>query len=76
MRRVNTRGIKAANKCMLMAACAYNLKKLLKRMKEVGPEVKKFLKISAKMTLQLLFVSWPLIFFNHRKNLQLQLTNT
>jgi hypothetical protein len=76
MRRVNTRGIKAANKCMLMAACAYNLKKLLKRMTEVGPEVKKFLKISAKMTLQLLFVSWPLIFFNHRKNLQLQLTNT
>ena len=30
MRRVNTRGIKQANKCMLMAAIAYNLKKLLK----------------------------------------------
>jgi hypothetical protein len=30
MRRVNTRGIKQANKCMLMAAVAYNLKKLLK----------------------------------------------
>jgi hypothetical protein len=29
MRRVNTRGIKQANKCMLMAAIAYNLKKLL-----------------------------------------------
>jgi transposase len=29
MRRVNTRGIKGANKCMLMAAAAYNLKKLL-----------------------------------------------
>ena len=29
MRRVNTRGIKQANKCMLMAAVAYNLKKLL-----------------------------------------------
>jgi transposase len=29
MRRVNTRGIKQANKCMLMAAAAYNLKKLL-----------------------------------------------
>jgi hypothetical protein len=30
MRRVNTRGIKQANKCIMMAAIAYNLKKLLK----------------------------------------------
>lgn len=30
MRRVNTRGISQANKCMLMAAVAYNLKKLMK----------------------------------------------
>lgn len=30
MKRVNTRGIKQANKCMLMAAIAYNLKKMLK----------------------------------------------
>lgn len=30
MRRVNTRGIHQANKCMLMAAVAYNLKKLMK----------------------------------------------
>jgi IS5 family transposase len=30
MRRVNTRGIKQATKCMLMSAIAYNLKKLLK----------------------------------------------
>ena len=30
MKRVNTRGIKAANKCMLMSAVAYNLKKILK----------------------------------------------
>lgn len=30
MRRVNTRGIKLANKCLLMAAIAYNLKKMLK----------------------------------------------
>ena len=30
MRRVNTRGLKQANKCMLMAAVAYNLKKLMK----------------------------------------------
>jgi transposase len=30
MRRVNTRGLSLANKCMLMAATCYNLKKLLK----------------------------------------------
>ncbi len=30
MKRVNTRGLNQANKCMLMAAIAYNLKKLLK----------------------------------------------
>ncbi len=30
MKKVNTRGIQQANKCMLMAACAHNLKKLLK----------------------------------------------
>ncbi len=31
MKRVNTRGIQQASKCMLMAAVAYNLKKLLNR---------------------------------------------
>lgn len=30
MRKVNTRGIKLANKCMILAGMAYNLKKLLK----------------------------------------------
>lgn len=30
MKRVNTRGIKQANKCMLMAAIAYNIKKMMK----------------------------------------------
>ena len=30
MRRVNTRGIKQANKCIIMSAVAYNLKKLLR----------------------------------------------
>lgn len=30
MKRINTRGIAKANKCMIMAAIAYNLKKLLK----------------------------------------------
>jgi len=30
MRKVNTIGIKLANKCMIMAGIAYNLKKLIK----------------------------------------------
>ena len=30
MKRVNTKGLKQANKCMVMAAIAYNLKKLMK----------------------------------------------
>ncbi|WP_299251681.1 hypothetical protein [uncultured Aquimarina sp.] len=30
LRKVNTLGIRNANKCMLMAAIAYNLKKYLK----------------------------------------------
>jgi hypothetical protein len=54
MRRVNTRGIKQAAKCILMSAIAYNLKKLLKwesrkikavamaKMKEVGNIFKNF----------------------------------
>ena len=33
MRKVNTRGITQANKCMHLAAIAYNLKKLLKHTK-------------------------------------------
>jgi transposase len=32
LKRLNTKGVKQANKCMLMAATAYNLKKLLKNM--------------------------------------------
>jgi hypothetical protein len=30
MRKINTRGIESANKVMLMAALAYNLKKLMR----------------------------------------------
>lgn len=30
LKRINTRGIKLANKCMIMAAIAYNIKKLMK----------------------------------------------
>jgi transposase len=32
LKRINTKGLKQANKCMLVAATAYNLKKLLKKL--------------------------------------------
>jgi len=38
LKRINTKGLKQANKCMLMAATAYNLKKLLKY--TFGPLIK------------------------------------
>ena len=41
MRRVNTKGIGLANKCMTMAAIAYNLKKLMKwQSKKVLADIK------------------------------------
>jgi transposase len=36
MKRMNTRGIALADKCMITAAIAYNLKKLIKRMSKAG----------------------------------------
>lgn len=54
MRRVNTRGIRQANKCMLMAAVAYNLKKLMKfTEKKVQADVKA-LKIALQSSFLLL----------------------
>ena len=45
LKRVATKGIKQANKCMLMAASAYNLKKLLKcRFKPVQENIKQLKK--------------------------------
>jgi len=41
LKRINTKGIKQANKCMLMAAIAYNLKKLLKYKLKPIQEVQK-----------------------------------
>ena len=43
MRRVNTRGLQLANKCLLMAATCYNLKRLLKWMEEEGKNTKETL---------------------------------
>jgi transposase len=54
MRRVNTRGIHLAGKCLLMAAVCYNLKRLLKWMGESSQNPGKTLK-------KLLFIVWLLI---------------
>jgi len=53
MRRVNTRGIRLANKCLLMAAVCYNLKRLLKW---IGDEQKNTGKTACKRLLMLWLV--------------------
>jgi hypothetical protein len=54
MRRVNTRGIELANKCLLMAAVCYNLKRMLKWVAEGS-------KKTEKTPAKLLFVLWCLL---------------
>ena len=54
MRRVNTRGLQLAGKCLLMAAVCYNLKRLLKWMDEN-------LKNTEKMIAKLFFRLWLLL---------------
>ena len=56
MRKVNTIGIKQANKCMLMAAMAYNLKKYLKfteKLQKVKAESLAFSQLVISMLLAL-----------------------
>lgn len=50
MRRLNTRGIQQASKCMLMAAVSYNLKKLLKFK---GPSVNAAIKTLKKLPMNI-----------------------
>jgi transposase len=61
MRRVNTRGIKLANKCLLMAAVCYNLKRLLKWMGED-------LKNTEETLTQLISVLWYSMLLHGRKS--------
>jgi transposase len=42
MRKINTRGIESANKVMLMAAIAYNLKKLIKHQQKLKSAAQRF----------------------------------
>jgi transposase len=62
MRRINTRGLKQAEKCMLMAAAAYNLKKLLKFQQK---QIKVVAKVSEKCRNSIythFLYMWTLIF--------------
>jgi transposase len=54
MRRVNTRGIKQANKCIIMSAIAYNLKKLLKwQSRKIEADVKALQKAASAFFLNI-----------------------
>ena len=55
MKRVNTHGLELANKCMVMAAVAYNLKKLLKHQSSNRATVVHALKAEVKNCLSALF---------------------
>jgi len=68
MRRVNTRGLEGAGKCMLMAAVAYNLKKLLNhKPPKINAAVKKIKEKAGICFFYLLLILQPLIRGQSRK---------
>jgi transposase len=66
MRRVNTRGIKQAAKCILMSAIAYNLKKLLKWQQQKIKTAVMTMKKAEKCLCLFFFQLWPPILFNNQ----------
>jgi hypothetical protein len=66
MRRVNTRGIRQANKCMLMAAVAYNLKKLMKFSEQKRKTAVMRMKKAEKSLCSLLFILYGSIQVHNR----------
>jgi transposase len=68
MKRVNTRGLTQANKCILMAAVAYNLKKLLNyKVPKVMAAVKSIKETQEKRLQTFLFGVTDLIRYHNRK---------
>jgi transposase len=68
LRRMNTRGIKAAGKCMLMAATCYNLKKLLRfQATKAGALVMKMMKEAEKLLANFVLILLPSMKPNTRK---------
>lgn len=71
MKRVTTRGIEQANKCMLMAAVAYNLKKLMKFTSNKVLTVIKTMETKAKESLfKLVFSIRTLVVYQVTKSQQ------
>jgi transposase len=66
MRRVNTRGIKQANKCILMSAIAYNLKKLLKWQERKINTAAIAIKKAEQSLCSLFFLLWRPVNYGHR----------
>ena len=65
MKRMNTRGLRLATKCMIMAAIAYNLKKLLKYSEPKVQESLKQVELLMRNCLKtVLFLLWCIIVFN------------
>lgn len=60
MKRVNTRGIKQANKCMIMAAIAYNLKKALNFKSPRPMEAIASLEQQAQFSFSIFFLTTPM----------------
>jgi len=65
MRKMNTIGIRQANKNMLMAAVAYNLKKYLKF---EGKTLNKMIKEVKSLAIELMLEIWMLLSFIVRLN--------
>jgi hypothetical protein len=73
-KKVNTRGLKQANKCMLMAATAFNVKKLLKYAKKPRIPLPNSMELGQNPTinsLKELFLSFsPLTSFSRYQGLE------
>jgi transposase len=69
MKRVNTRGLNQANKCMLMAAVAYNLKKLMNyKVPKVMAAVKSMKEMQEKRLQTILFLlTRPIRLYNIKR---------
>ncbi len=68
MRKVNTIGINQANKCMIMAAVAYNLKKMMKWMSRKTETIVKAMEITQqKCILVLDCIIQPPVYFLYVK---------
>jgi len=75
MRKVNTKGIKQANKCMIMAAVAYNIKKMMKwTSRKTKIYTAAIEKVKGKSVLKQIFsIKSVLVFCNDKSNKYLTL---